>query len=270
MTRLKYCRSVCARLGGFFVLALSAAVCAAPPVSPVIAIIIDDLGQQRDYSLAVTRLPGPVACSVLPHTPWAAQVSAAAATSGKEVLLHLPLQAMETSRLAGIGEISLDNSREELQQILAADLASVPNAVGINNHMGSLITRHPGHMDWLMAEIATYQHLFFVDSYTTAQSIAADMAAEHGIPVTRRNIFLDNEPGEENLKHEYRRLLNIARKQGFAVAIGHPYPETTAFLQQVLPMLPDQGIRLVSVAELIAYQQQLQTAKVGSIGSTEL
>jgi len=229
----------------------------------MIAIIIDDLGQQRDYSLAVTRLPGPVACSVLPHTPWAAQVSAAATASGKEVMLHLPLQAMDISRLAGVGEISLDNSRQELQQILAADLASVPNAVGVNNHMGSLITRHPGHMAWLMSEIAAYQHLFFVDSYTTAQSIAGDMAADYGIPVTRRNIFLDNQPGEDQLMYEYRRLLSLARKQGSALAIGHPYPETTAFLQRVLPHLPDQGIRLVSVAELIAYQQALQPAKVG-------
>jgi uncharacterized protein len=238
---------------------------AAADARPVIAIIIDDLGQQRELSLAVTRLPGPVACSILPHTPWAKVVAEAATQNGKEVMLHLPLQAMEIERFAGVGEISLDNSRDDLRQILAADLASVPNVVGINNHMGSLITRHPGHMSWLMAEIAAFGGLFFVDSYTTSQSVAQPAAAEHGIPSARRHVFLDDAPGVPNLEKEYARLLLLAREQGFAVAIGHPYPETTAFLQAQLPALATQGIELVSVADVIARQNALLTEQQNTV-----
>ncbi|MDG1462572.1 MAG: divergent polysaccharide deacetylase family protein [Gammaproteobacteria bacterium] len=221
---------------------------------PVIAIIIDDLGQQLDYGLDVARLPGPVACSLLPHTPWAKQIGDAAAQSGKEVMLHLPLQPMETNRLSGIGEISLDNSRDELRLILAADLTTVPHVSGINNHMGSLITRHPGHMDWLMEEIATYENLFFVDSYTSAQSVGLKLAREHGIPATRRQVFLDDVPGTDNLHFEFDRLVQLAKVDGQALAIGHPYPETIGFLQKVIPHLSDYGVRLVSVSQLIVIQ----------------
>jgi polysaccharide deacetylase 2 family uncharacterized protein YibQ len=250
---------------GFLLPLCSAVAVAAADVRPVIAIIIDDLGQQRELSLAVTRLPGPVACSILPHTPWAKVVAESATRNGKEVMLHLPLQPMETERLAGVGEISLDNSRADLAQILAADLASVPNVVGINNHMGSLITRHPGHMSWLMAEIAAYGNLFFVDSYTTAQSVAQPAAAEHGIPSARRHVFLDDAPGVANLEKEYARLLILAREQGFAIAIGHPYPETTAFLRAQLPGLAAEGIELNSVAEVIARQNALLKQQQNSV-----
>jgi len=238
---------------------------AAADARPVIAIIIDDLGQQRNLSLAVTRLPGPVACSILPHMPWGKVVAESALQNGKEVMLHLPLQAMEAGRLAGVGEISLDNTLEELRQILAADLASVPNVVGINNHMGSLITRHPGHMSWLMAEISAHGDLFFVDSYTTALSVAQAAAIEHGVPTARRQVFLDAERGVANLEKEYARLLQLAREQGFAIAIGHPYPETTAFLLEMLPALADEGIDLVSVADLIAQQNTLLNKQQSSV-----
>ncbi len=223
---------------------------------PVIAIVIDDLGQQRAESLAVTRLPGPVACAVLPHTPWAETVADAAAAQNKEVLLHLPLQAMETDKLAGTGEISIDNSEAELRQILASDLASVPHVVGVNNHMGSLVTRHPGHMSWLMQALKDSGDLFFLDSYTTALSVAETAAREAGVASTRRHVFLDSAPGRENLEQEFARLVDLAKAQGFAVAIGHPYPETTAFLNDRLKNL--EGVRLVSVSELIAAQAELQ------------
>jgi len=221
---------------------------------PAIAIIIDDLGQQRAESLAVTRLPGPVACALLPHMPWGEMISDAAHASGKEVMLHLPLQAMETQRLSGIGEISLDNSREEVAQILEANLASVPHAEGINNHMGSLITRHPGHMEWLMEAISSNDDVFFVDSYTTASSVALGIAREHGIPAVRRHVFLDGEPGVENLQREFDRLIRLAKEQGYAVAIGHPYPDTTRFLESRLPRLEEYGVRLLPVRQLIELQ----------------
>ena len=119
-----------------------------PPV--LIAVIIDDLGNQRGAGERTVELEGPVACAIMPHTRHATYLAQRAFAVGKEVMLHLPMQPMQMQRIAGPGEISLDTQRRQLEHILQIDLDSVPHVVGVNNHMGSLITRHPGHMRWLM------------------------------------------------------------------------------------------------------------------------
>src|SRR5690606_23829095 len=109
------------------------------------------------------------------------------------------------------------------------NLAAVPHVRGVNNHMGSLITRHPGHMTWLMQDLAR-DGLFFVDSYTHPQSVALEMAREGGVPAARRDVFLDHVAEPEAIAHQFRRLLARARSDGHAIGIGHPYPATLAFL----------------------------------------
>jgi hypothetical protein len=138
----------------------------------LIAVIIDDLGNQRTAGERTVALEGPVACAIMPHTRHATYLAERAFAAGKEVMLHLPMQPMQMQRIAGPGEISLDTKRRQLDHILQTDLNSVPHAVGVNNHMGSLITRHPGHMRWLMEELSRRGDLFFVDSYTTPSSVA--------------------------------------------------------------------------------------------------
>lgn len=220
--------------------------------TPRIAIIIDDLGNQRAAADRVLALPGPVACAVLPHTPLAGYIGRRAPAAGKEVMLHLPLQPIGEALPAGLGGIDLDNTRRQLATILAADLASVPNVSGVNTHMGSLLTRHPGHMQWLMAELKRHGGLFFVDSYTTPASVALQMAEEAGLPATRRHVFLDNDPAPQAIEQEFTRLTALARLNGRAVAIGHPYEATLAFLEWAVPRLDGMGIELVGVAALIA------------------
>lgn len=216
----------------------------------LIAIIIDDLGNQLGAGRRVVALPGPVACAFMPHTAHAERLANSAHAAGKEVMLHLPMQPMDMQRIAGPGEISLENGRAELGRILATDLASVPHAVGINNHMGSLITRHPGHMGWLMDELAARGNLFFVDSFTSAASVAYRLAQERGIPTVRRHVFLDDDPAPDAVAAQFRRLLRQAKARGYAVGIGHPYPATLDHLEAALPELEAAGIRLVTVSTL--------------------
>lgn len=238
---------------------------------PVIAIIIDDLGQQRRAGLAATDLPGPVACSVLPHTPWAAEIADSANQAGKEVMLHLPLQAMAKDSPASSGQISLDTSRDEMSLLLTESLNSVPHVVGINNHMGSLITRHPGHMNWLMEDIAAHGGLFFIDSYTTAQSVGLVLAVEHGIPAARRNVFLDADNSEAAIREQFERLIRLAKRDGRALAIGHPYPDTLKVLSEELPELSQRGVKLLSIAEYLALTQTPAAAQTaGNIVSPAL
>lgn len=219
--------------------------------APRIAIIIDDLGYQLEAGHRAVALPGPVACAILPGTPGSVKLAQAAWQSGKEVLLHLPLQSMHRHGAEEPGSITLDTTRQGLADTFASALATVPFAVGVNGHRGSLLTRHPGHMSWLMEEILMAGGLYFVDSYTTHHSVALQMAAEQGVPAIKRDVFLDPDPAPETVAREFERLKALARERGLAVAIGHPYPATLAFLERAIPGLVEEGIELVPLSELV-------------------
>ena len=152
--------------------------------------------------------------------------------------------------------MTLDITEQQFVSTVQADLASVPHAIGINNHMGSLLTRHPGHMLWLMRLMQRHSPLFFVDSRTTVETVARLVAAENGVPASERNVFLDNQLDTGEITFQFNRLLQLARKQGTALAIGHPSTLTLAVLEQQIPKLEQQGIRLVPVSELIELQQE--------------
>jgi len=222
---------------------------------PVIAIIIDDLGDRLPEGKQAVALPGPVACAFLPHTPYAASLARRAAAAGKEVLLHLPLQAVANNNLLGPGALTLEESERQFRTTLRRDLAAIPQVQGVNNHMGSLLTRHPGAMGWLMRELAAHGGLFFVDSYTTVQSVALQLADENNIPAARRDVFLDNDPAPEAIRLQFARLLKIARRQGYAIAIGHPHPTTLAVLAEELVRLPETGVTLAPVHTLIQQRE---------------
>jgi len=230
---------------------------------PRIALIIDDLGNWRSAGVRAVSLPGPVACAVLPHTPFAALIAERAYVAGKEVMLHLPLAPIQHEVIAAAaGTIYIDTTRTQLARIFTLDINSIPHVVGVNNHMGSLLTQHPGHMAWLMTEMRERGGLFFVDSVTSQASIALKIATEKGIPATRRDIFLDNVPTEAAIDREFRRLKQLARRNGIAVGIGHPYPATLTYLERTLPGLAEEGIQLISVSDSIRYRVSLVNGSV--------
>ena len=218
---------------------------------PQVAIIIDDLGYQLEAGRRAIGLPGPVTFAVLPGTPRAAALAEWAHERGKEVLLHLPLQANSDDKDDEPIGIDLDMSRETLASTFDMALGSVPYVVGINGHRGSLLTRHPGHMLWLMEEIRARNDLFFVDSYTTVHSVALQMASEAGVSAVRRDIFLDPDQSPGTVVLQFERMKRLARKRGFVVAIGHPYRSTLELLERELPKLREQGIELVTISELV-------------------
>ena len=230
------------------------AVQSAAEPSPRIAIIIDDLGYQLEAGRRAIALPGPVAFAVLPSTPRGQLLAQLANEAGKEVLLHLPLEAVDYRGPAEPGAIMLDMSRGTFHRTFVDALATVPFAVGVSSHRGSLLTRHPGHMGWLMEEIRDRGDLFFIDSYTTHESVALRMAIEAGVTATRRNVFLDHDPSTEAVARELERLKAMARKQGHAVGIGHPFPRTLDILERELPKLQEQGFELVTIGELLTKQ----------------
>jgi len=223
-------------------------------VTPEIALIIDDMGSRRDAGRHALQLPGPVACAFLPYAPYTRELATQAHASNKEVMLHLPMQTVESTRLDS-GGVTLDMTEREFMDTVRVDLARVPHVSGINNHMGSLITRHPGHMLWLMRGMQTDRSLFFVDSRTTKFTVARQIAFENQVPSVSRDVFLDAELSPAGVQREFARLLDLAKRNGSALGIGHPHPATLALLKQELPRLSAHGVKLVPVSRLVQRQQ---------------
>jgi hypothetical protein len=246
-------------LAALLPLAIYAAGVAADDVAPthpaLIAIVIDDLGNSREEGRRVVALPGPVACSILPHTIDGPEIADHAQAARKEVLLHLPMESVGEKPL-GTGGITLEMTEGEIRATVADDIASIPHLVGMNNHEGSLITQHPGDMAWILQTLHGAGPYFYIDSYTSADSVAYQIAREQSVPTARRNIFLDDVNTEAAVREQWERLLKLAKHRGFALAIGHPRSMTLKVLEAELPNLAAQGITLVAPSKIVELQEK--------------
>jgi polysaccharide deacetylase 2 family uncharacterized protein YibQ len=222
-----------------------------------LALILDDLGNSLELGRTALALPGAVTYAVLPHTPHGPVLAAEAHRTGREVMLHLPMEARGHA-CPGAGTLELGQDQDRLRGVLLRNLAAVPHVVGVNNHMGSRLTRHPEPMRWLMAELRV-RGLYFVDSRTTGGSVAEAVAREAGVAVTRRDVFLDPAPGSDTVRRQWRHLLEWVRRSGRAVGIGHPRAATLEVLAAELPRLEARGIVLVPVSRLVQPPQRQQT-----------
>jgi hypothetical protein len=220
-----------------------------------LAILIDDLGVNLAEGRRVLRLPGPVACAILPHQPYSRRLAEEARSGHKEVLLHLPMESQEV-RETGPGGIDAAMPALEIRVALDYDLETVPHAAGVNNHMGSRLTGQREPMQRLMRAVRSRGNLFFVDSRTTPASVAAEAARAEGIPTLARDVFLDNEREERAIERQFDELVQLARARGVALAIGHPYAETLAVLERRLPQLRAAGVELVPLANLLPPARQ--------------
>lgn len=230
-----------------------------PQPLPAVSIIIDDLGEQRVLGERAIALPGEITYAFLPHTSHAFHLAELAHQQNREVMIHIPMQPVGDNSL-GKGGLTLDMSQQNFIATLKDNLNAIPHISGINNHMGSLLTQHPGKMTWLMQTLSEeHDDLFFVDSRTTEHTVAYTIAAEFEIPSINRNVFLDNIRTEKEIGIQFERLLTLAKRHGTAVAIGHPYPETLKFLEQMLPTLQQQGVELIKTSSLIQRKQLLET-----------
>ncbi|AWB66505.1 hypothetical protein C2869_08720 [Saccharobesus litoralis] len=202
-----------------------------------IAIIIDDVGNSQ-HDQQVLQLPNEVTISVLAHTPHGKSIAKQAGLANREVMLHLPMEALSGKRL-GPGAIVSDMSANAIQQQLLSSLNELPNAVGVNNHMGSKLTQMREPMLALMQSLKK-QDLYFVDSRTTKYTVAETVAKEQGVKHYRRHVFLDSIRTEAFVSRQLKYLVQRAKKHGYAVAIGHPYPQTMKVLFNELPKLQSQ------------------------------
>jgi uncharacterized protein len=216
---------------------------------PRLAIVIDDLGNGRAQADSLFRLSYPLTLSVLPHLSNSVEIAEEAHRRGYQILLHLPMASTGGEKDEPI-ELHSGMDSTAVGQTFAAMLDTVPYAVGVNNHEGSRGTSDATLMSELMP-LLRERKLFFVDSRTTAATVAEIAAHSAGVPATSRNVFLDDEQSTAAIRKQFALAVRDAREKGSALAIGHPHPETLQVLSEMLPETEHQGVKLVFASDLV-------------------
>jgi uncharacterized protein len=215
-----------------------------------LAIILDDLGSDRATADAIFSLHYPLTISVLPNHEHSSEIASEAHRRGYQVLLHLPMQSLAKEKPEA-RELHGGMPEAEVSALVDQFLQNVPDVAGVNNHQGSQATSDAALMAELMPVLRDRQ-LFYVDSRTTAATVAYDTAQSFGVPAAFRNVpFLDDVAEPAAVRKQLELALRGAREKGEAVAIGHPYRATLQALREVLPQAQPQGVRLVFASELV-------------------
>jgi hypothetical protein len=231
------------------------------------AIIIDDLGQSREAARQLLALPYSLTLSVLPHLPYSAETADEARRAGHEVMLHLPMEPKAGAHVSpGEGAIRVGMTGREVERLLQSDLDSVPYAAGVNNHMGSRATADPRLMATVMRSLAA-RHLYFVDSRTTAASVALEAARRQGLPAFYRSVFLDDTQSVPYTLGQLRRFRHVLEHQGIALAIGHPYPTTITALARFLPELEGEDVELAAASKLLRLPEVARLNPPAGVGN---
>jgi uncharacterized protein len=224
---------------------------ARPAVSgPRLAIILDDVAGDPAAVDAIFSLRYPLTLSVLPNHPRSAEIAQDAHRRGYQIMLHLPMESL-ANETAETQELRPGMSPAEISNVLNSMLSSVPYAAGVNNHQGSLATSDSHLMAELMPVLRSHQ-LFFIDSRTTAATVAYDSAQAAGVPCAFRSVpFLDDVQEIGAIRRQLDLAAKDARERGQAIAIGHPHLTTLRALAEFLPRAEAQGIHLVHASDLV-------------------
>ena len=226
-------------------------------ISPKIVIIIDDLGLDEQASEYLTTMPGPYTLSFLPYADNLERQTTNVRMAGHELMVHLPMQSHRTSADPGNNALLMGLSFAEFGKRMEWNLSRFDGYVGINNHMGSMLTEDPALMVRLMARLRS-DGLLFVDSLTTPKSVGKRAAKAIDVPFLARDVFLDNERSASYIGRQLATTERIAKLRGYAIAIGHPYPETLSALVEWQKTLEFKGFRLVAISQIMAEKLAVQ------------
>ncbi len=214
---------------------------------PKIAIIIDDLGPNKQMAREVLKLKSPLTLSILPQQDYSAWIAEEGHRLGLDIMIHIPMEAAKPLRL-GKGGLYTWMTDREISQTIEEDIRSVPHTKGANNHMGSLFTRDERVMNAVISELKE-RKLFFLDSLTTPESVGFKIAKAQGLKTVCRDVFLDDSDDPGEIEVQWNRLIKEAKQRGHAVALGHPKKHTIEFLQKALRN--NKEVTFVPVSELL-------------------
>jgi polysaccharide deacetylase 2 family uncharacterized protein YibQ len=227
----------------------------APPTGnrPLVAIVLDDLGLDRVRTAAATRLRGPLTMSFMTYASDLGTQTQAARQAGHELLLHVPMEAVDRQADPGPHGLLAELSRDEIIERLRWGLGRFDGFVGINNHMGSKFTSDERGMEPVMEELRA-RGLLFLDSRTSPFSAGLRLAIAFGVPHAARDVFLDDDQTPPAIANQLARVEQFARQHGSAIAIGHPHDPTIAALKTWLPVLGEKGLALVPLSAVVRHR----------------
>jgi polysaccharide deacetylase 2 family uncharacterized protein YibQ len=213
-----------------------------------IVLIIDDLGFEGQPIEALMKLDPNVNCAILPNGTHAEETAKRLHAAGFEILCHLPMQP-RGGEAPGRNAILTSMSDDEIARLTRENIAAVPHASGVNNHMGSAATADRRVMASVMRSIP--EGLYFIDSRTSGGSVAAAVAREMNVRTATRHVFLDDLATEQAVRKQVAELASAAEKRGIAIGIGHPYAVTMRVLADEIPDLRARGFRFVRASEVV-------------------
>ncbi len=217
---------------------------------PAIAVVIDDLGLNRKATAEVIELEGPLTLAFLPYADALEEQTRAARAAGHELLLHEPMEPVGRE-WPGPDPLLMSQAPDEMVSRFRKHLRSFRGFVGVNNHMGSRLTADHPRMALLMAEIG-HRGLLFLDSRTSAATVAVSEARRRGVPYASRDVFIDNEIDFDAIMGQLAQAERQAKTRGVAVAMGHPHEVTIEALRRWLPTLESKGFALVPISNIVA------------------
>ncbi len=217
---------------------------------PVVAIVIDDMGLDHTHSVKMIQLPGPLTLSLMTYADGLPALVEQGHKAGHEILAHLPMEPINAKENPGPGALRANMDEAAIRRTLAQDLDGWSGYVGVNNHMGSKFTKDKVRMGVVMSELKA-RGLLWLDSKTIGDTVGPVTAKAAGVPYVERDVFLDNTETVEAVTTQLELLAAAAKKNGSAIAIGHPHDATFAALQKWLPTLQARGIDLVPVTEVL-------------------
>ncbi|MDB9894519.1 divergent polysaccharide deacetylase family protein [Reinekea forsetii] len=215
-----------------------------------IVLVIDDLGNQRRAGRSVIDSPWVTTVAIMPGRPFTEELAQYAFAQGKEIIIHMPMSNETDFPLGPLGLNRVDG-KATLTENLHTALAGVPHAVGLSNHMGSRLTQDREAMGWVMAMLKQ-EGFYFFDSRTVSTTIAYQVAAQYQLPWSMRNIFLDHYRTEDFIAQQWHLALTKARQGETVTVIGHPYPETLRFLNN-LQLDPSDLALLLPLSAVLNY-----------------
>lgn len=221
-------------------------------ITAVVAVVIDDLGQDLKPAQDILGMPERITLAVMPRLPQSKKIAELARLEGREVLVHIPMEAKgRPDKRDAPGMLRLNMTPMEFIAAVNENLDSVPGAVGINNHEGSALTENRQAMTFLMSELKS-RNLFLLDSMTNPNSTAFPVAKEFGLRAAKRDVFLDNDSERPaKIRRQFSELTRLAKQNGRAIGIGHPHPATIDELRKWLDTVDKEGIEIVPVSALV-------------------
>lgn len=217
--------------------------------TPVIAIVIDDMGISLKRTADIASLKAPLTVSFLTYGRRLSEQVENSRRAGQEIMIHVPMEAKSNIDVAP-DVLTTAMSKDEIKRNLSVMLGKFDNVQGINNHMGSKLTEDKERMAAVM-EVLKQNNLFFLDSKTSAGSHAEEAAAGTGVAYAHRHVFIDNNNDKKYILSQLQKAENIALKNGYAIAIGHPKSQTFEALKEWLPALNGKKVRLVPLSQIV-------------------